>query len=379
MDFVKLGNYIDCLESTYHIPAAAITVYHNDRCVFRHFAGYADAAGTRPMKGTSQFFLYSASKVITCTAAMILMEEGKLSLMDEAGKFYPAFARMKVKAENGLREAKNKLTVLSLLTMTGGLSYEMDAEPLLQFRNQKHHENIMEDAMNAIAQIPLDFEPSTHYQYSLCHDVIGGIIEKASGIRLGEYLQSRIFEPLGMQYTRFGFDETQNPNFLEQYSYKDENGCKISRAIPKICGFSMIPGYESGGGGLVSCLDDYGKFVGMLAAGGVTADGKRILSEQSIDRMRTPSLSPVCEKEFIRWDQGYSYGLGVRTMVDREKKHAKSPIGEFGWDGAAGAFNFIDTKNDLAMFYAQHVLDCSPAFDVIHPTLRDLTYECFFS
>lgn len=374
MNFTKLTDYIDSLEKRYKIPSADVAIYHDGKNVYRHMAGYSDAAKTKPMRGNEEFFLYSTTKVITVTAAMILIEEGKLSLEDEAGKFYSAFEEMYIDTPKGLKKAEKKLTVKSLLTMTGGLNYNLDSEPLRAFKVKASHENIMEEAMEAIAKMSLSFEPSTHYQYSLCHDVIGGIIEKVSGMKFGEFLRTRIFEPLGMTRTRFSLDETKNPLFLEQYIYEPLQG--ENRILAKTCPFSMIEGYEGGGAGLVSCVDDYIKFAAMLADGGITKKGDRILSRSTIDLMRTPALDEVCLKDYGKYEMGYSYGLGVRTMVDREKKGAKSPIGEFGWDGAAGAYTFIDVDNDLALFYAQHVRNSSAAGNTIHPKLRDLTYEC---
>lgn len=373
-DFTKMTKYIDNLSGELDIPGADVAVYRNNECIYRHAEGYSDAAKTKPMNGKEQFFLYSASKVITMTAMMILIEEGKVSLDDEAGKFYPAFYDVCVKTPEGLKKAKNKITVKSLMTMTAGFSYDLNSEPIMEVKAKKVHENPMEEIMNAIARMPLLFEPSTHFQYSLCHDVVGGIIEKASGMKFGEFLKKRIFEPVGMTHTRFALDESDNPDFMEQYVYDDEK--KENIPSERKVEYTLIPGYESGGAGLLSCVDDYAKFAAMLAAGGVTKDGVRVLSRESIDKMRTPMLDEKIVHEGAKYYQGYSYGLGVRTMIDKEKCGAKSPIGEFGWDGAAGAYMFVDVENNLSLFYAQQIRNCARCYDIIHPALRDLTYEC---
>ena len=108
-DFTKMTKYIDNLSGELDIPGADVAVYRNNECIYRHAEGYSDAAKTKPMNGKEQFFLYSASKVITMTAMMILIEEGKVSLDDEAGKFYPAFYDVCVKTPEGLKKAKNKM------------------------------------------------------------------------------------------------------------------------------------------------------------------------------------------------------------------------------------------------------------------------------
>lgn len=374
MDFTKLTNYMDGLEKEHHIPASDIAVYRNNECIYRHAAGFSDVQRTKPMTGHEQFFLYSATKMITCTAAMILIDDGKLSLDDEAGEFYPEFNDMYVMSENGPVKAHNKLTVRALLSMQGGLSYDLNTAAIRKFKQAEHHDDIMAEAMAAIAASPLLFEPSTHFNYSLCHDVIGGIIEKASGMRFGEFLKTRIFDPIGMTHTRFGIDETDNPDFMEQYRYNDT--IKVCVPTSKACEYTLIPGYESGGAGLVSCVDDYIRFCAMLANSGVTKDGTRIVSRERIDEMRTNMLSDKILKDFGRWNQGYGYGLGVRTMINKELCGAKSPLGEFGWDGAAGVYAMIDVDNNIALFYAQQVRDCGPVYYDVHPVLRDLVYEC---
>ena len=122
-------------------------------------------------------------------------------------------------------------------------------------------------------------------------------------------------------------------------------------------------------------MDDYIKFASALANGGTAENGYELLTRASVDLMRRPHLPADVEPTFEKWPGGYSYGLGVRTMVNPRRKNARSPVGEFGWDGAAGAYALFDPENDLALFYAQHCRKCIVAFDEIHPTLRDMTYD----
>ena len=112
--------------------------------------------------------------------------------------------------------------------------------------------------------------------------------------------------------------------------------------------------YESGGAGLTSCTEDYAVFLDTLACGGISKDGKRIISKASIELMSTNHLNEQQYKEFQSVRKGYGYGLGVRTHTDKSQSDSLSPIGEFGWDGAAGAFSMVDTKNNISLTYFQH-------------------------
>jgi CubicO group peptidase (beta-lactamase class C family) len=134
--------------------------------------------------------------------------------------------------------------------------------------------------------------------------------------------------------------------------------------------------YESGGAGLISTSNDYILFLDAMCNGGVSREGYKLLSLESINEMRTDQLHGASKKDFGLLEKfGYSYGLGVRTLVDREISGARSPLGEFGWDGAAGAYALIDVENRMAIFYAQHVLGCGYAYGIVHPKIRDLAYE----
>jgi CubicO group peptidase (beta-lactamase class C family) len=126
----------------------------------------------------------------------------------------------------------------------------------------------------------------------------------------------------------------------------------------------------------VATAGDYGLFVEAMCNYGVSASGRQILSKESIDLMRRNWLDEICMQDFAKLDKrGYGYGLGVRTMMDRSVTNAKSPVGEFGWDGAAGAYVMIDVENRVGIFYAQQVLARDVA-NIIQIRIRDMVYEC---
>ena len=158
----------------------------------------------------------------------------------------------------------------------------------------------------------------------------------------------------------------------DQFIYNADTG--VSDPIPKRNRDVLSDNYESGGAGLISTAEDYILFLDAMCNGGTSADGYRLLSPESVDLMREDQLHDVSRKDFALFDRiGYSYGLGVRTMIDNTQ--SRSPLGEFGWEGAAGAYALIDVKNKLAVCYLQHVLSCGHVYSEVHPKLRDLTYE----
>jgi CubicO group peptidase (beta-lactamase class C family) len=305
---------------------------------------------------------------------MQLIEQGLIGLDVPVSEYLPEYKMMKVKEGSGVRPAKNTLTTRHLLSMQSGLNYNLDAPSILKILEASEYDATTRQVIAALASEPLDFEPGTHFQYSLSHDVLGAVIEVVSGQQLGRYFENHIFNPLGMKNTGFDLTPDRKINLSGQFEYHMDT--RASTSVPNKNRYVLSKNYESGGAGLISTVNDYILFLDAMCNEGVSSDGYRLLSMDSINRMREDQLKGDSKKDFDAWCRhGYSYALGVRTLIEKEKSGARSPLGEFGWDGAAGAFALIDTENNLALFYAQHVLNCGYAYDVIHPKVRDLTYE----
>ena len=180
-----------------------------------------------------------------------------------------------------------------------------------------------------------------------------------------------------MTGTCFHPDDDLKARFAQQYEWQGRK----KGAVP--CSgdnkFEFSPDYDSGGAGMCSTLEDYILLPEALANGGLGRDGYPLLKPETIEAMRTDHIHGSRRTGFdFRWGRfrSYGYGLGVRTRIDHEDGGC-SPVGEFGWDGAAGAYCIIDPKNKLSVFYVQHVLNMGPVFDEIHPKLRDLSYQSF--
>jgi Beta-lactamase class C and other penicillin binding proteins len=373
MNFEKLDDYLDSLGEK-GIPACDCLVYLNHKPVFRHMQGFSDGQKTKPTSERDLYWLYSATKVITCTSAMQLVEKALLRLNDPVSRYLPSYGNLQVRHGGGVEPAERAMTIRDLFTMCGGLDYNVGILSIRKVLEHTGNKATTREIVDAIACEPLSFEPSTHFQYSLCHDVLGAVIEVVSGKSLGQYMKEHIFEPLGMADTGFGLNAEQQSRRAALYAYDEATG--KSKEISPVNEYQLSDRYESGGAGLTSSVNDYILFADALCNEGIGVTGKQILSKGSIDLMRKDQLIGECVADFALLGKiGYSYGLGVRTLVDKAISHSRSPIGEFGWDGAAGAYVMIDPTNHLALFYAQHVLNCHHAFQEIHPAIRNMVYD----
>ncbi len=374
MEFSRLDAFLRKITGTV-VPGLDCCVYYRHEPAYRACYGYADAAAKRPITTDTMYYLYSASKVITCAAALQLHERGEFLMFQPVSDFIPEFRDMKVarRLVNGNAElvpATRPIRIQDLFTMTGGLSYDLESPAIRRIRRETDGRCPTLATVKAFADEPLLFEPGTRWNYSLCHDVLGALIEVISGKRFGEYLKEHIFDPLSMKDTSFRLPEEKRTRMAAQYTFDS-----AARTYAPKDGNAYVFGaeYESGGAGLISTVDDYMRFAETLCRFGTSADGERILSANSVKLMRMNHLTPQTQPDF-NWVHlaGYGYGLGVRTLVDPTRISTLSVDGEFGWSGAAGAYVIIDPENEVTVCYAQHMLNCQEEY--IHPRLRNVVY-----
>ena len=371
MDFSRLTAYIDTLP-TVGVPGCDLAVYRDHEQIYRHAAGHRDAEGTQPMRGDETYCLYSCTKVFTTCAAMQLIERGLMSLDDPVADYLPAYAHLTVKDGDGVRPAKRVMTVRHLMSMQSGLDYVLDSPALRRAIAELGPDATTRQLVEAKAGDPLLFEPGTDFMYSLSHDALAAVIEVVSGLRFGEYLKQNIFDPLGLHTVGFRLSEADQARLCAQYLFDPEQNRPVLQH-GDINNYRLTPNYESGGAGLYSDVKDYITFADALASGG-SRDGVRLLSPEMMQLWSANQLGPVARRSFDAWNRrGYSYALGVRTRVDTSIA-GRGQIGEFGWDGAAGAWAMIDPVNHLSAYFAMHVRGYGYSYDVIHPTIRDLIY-----
>ncbi|MBE7037679.1 MAG: beta-lactamase family protein [Ruminococcaceae bacterium] len=374
MEFSKLKNLMDKFVSEYNTPGVDVIVYKNHEMLFRYFTGFSDIENNKKMNGDELYLIFSMTKMITCTCALQLLEQGKFLLSDPVSKYLPEFEKMKISSdeldiENAAKittgasvgesiktsddgYAKNQITIKNLFTMGAGLDYDLRSESIK--KSLAEGKISTRELVSAIAQKPLGFEPGTRYRYSLCHDVLGALIEIWSGKKLGDYMKENLFDPLGMKNTFFGVpkDEERLSKMAARYTYDKDRKPQRNELE---CVYNLSNEYQSGGAGLTSSCEDYALFLDALACGGVGKTGNKILSSATIELMGTNHLNEKQYEDFQSLQFGYGYGLGVRTHTDKAISGSLSPLGEFGWDGAAGAFSMVDPKNNLSLTYFQHI------------------------
>ena len=350
--FEKLEKFLDELREC-PVPGNDCIICRKGEVIYRHTAGFADMAKKTPLTGKERYQIFSCSKLITCCAALQLWEQGKFQLDDELCRYLPEYAQMKVRTpEGGIADAKNKITIRHLFTMTAGFNYNLNAPSILRVYDATKGSCPTREVIRALAQEPLSFEPGTRWQYSLCHDVLAAVVEVISGVEFNEYVTKNIFDVLGMNQTTFLLPASEWHTLIP-----------LCREIPAgeqlvelngignygIAPYRLGPCYASGGAGCVSTVEDYNKLLQALCS------GEKILKRSTIDMMRTDELTEEQQKD--TWSGPYySYGLGVRCP-----RRGYSERTEFGWGGAAGAYFCIDPGRELTVLYVQHVCHSSAA------------------
>ncbi len=376
MDFKPLAQFIDRM-TAWRIPWAEVLVIHRNRTVFRYRSGYLDLEEGTPIEEGKMINLYSLTKIMTCVAALRLVEQGSILLSDPLSAYLPEYAEMNVQkqlpgGEVVLERAQRPITVRDLFAMTAGFTYDI-ASPSMRDVVRRTNGKVPTRAFaEALAKEPLLFEPGTRWNYSLCHDVLAALVEVVAGRRFGAYIRDEITGPLGMHDTVFDLSEEQRGRLAPQYEYNDALGEAVRKDGN---GYRIGTEFESGGAGLLSTVSDYSLFLNALTNRGTSPDGVRILAPATVDLMRTDQLTGRMREDFS-WEhmKGYGYGLGVRTHVSKAESGVLSPLGEFGWAGAAGCLAVIDPTEQLTVMYAQHLLNNQEPY--VHPRLKNLVYGC---
>ncbi len=392
MNFDKLKNLMDHFVEENYAPGNTIKVYLGKNKVFDYSCGYSDVNKKVVMTGDEYFNLYSCSKITTVTAALQLVEKGIILLNDPLSEYIPEFRDMYIKTENGdVVKATKDIKILNLFNMTAGFTYDMNTDGINKAREITNGKMDTDKVVRCIASDPLAFEPGEKFNYSICHDVLAGLVSIVTGQKFRDYVKQNIFDLLEMHSCTYHLDPKVEKNMAAQYRFvpersdtqldivnaqgygNDKKGTNVDVGIKN----AHILGdeYDSGGAGIISNVSDYVKLAAALANYGQGITGERILSASSVDLMRTNTLDEKQIKTF-NWKQleGYGYGLGVRTMTDRAKGGSLSNIGEFGWGGAAGASVFIDPQIGLAAVYAKHTLN--PREEYYQPRIRNVLYSC---
>ena len=356
ISFDDLKAYQDSLQK-YGIGGNDLAVYVNFKPVYRYMTGWQNMEERCQITKDTMYKMFSMTKPVTVTAAMQLYECGFFQLDDELSKYLPEFTNMQVYEKSAVGTtrivpAKEPIRIRHLFEMTAGFDYSKDSEEMKQWISEANTNHTLADFTRVIAKIPLQFEPGTHWLYSVAHDVLARLVEVLTGMTIGEYMKKYIFDPIGMTSATFHMTAEQERNLCVHYKLGSNGNLeRETNYVSMYCG----PRMEGGGAGLVMTVDDYAKFTAMLTNRGVAENGERILAGATVDLIRTNRLTAGLLEDYVNVFPscaGYGYGLGVRTLIDRAQSGALSPIGEFGWSGVLGTYMAADPTNKVAIVHA---------------------------
>jgi len=360
LDATKLGNVRETIESfveNQEIAGAVFAIARHGKLVEIEAVGWKDLEDSEPMKRDTIFRIYSMTKPIVSAAAMTLVEDGKLKLDDPVSKYIPEFAAAEVYVSGQGEDLKTEplkraVTVRDLLRHSSGLTYGFFSDtPVDRMYRAAGVMNDNEDngaLASKAASIPLLFQPGTRFHYGVSVDVLGHVIEVASGKTLDEYLQSTIFDPLQMDDTGFFVPKEDRARFANSYTAKPNGGIVVIDDASS-SKFLSKPALLSGGGGLVSTADDYMRFALMMLGGG-ELNGTRVLSEQSVAEMTKNQLPSSALPIQIGVPMvGTGFGLGFSVVVADDPPSWVGVKGEYGWDGMASTHYWASPEHDLAV------------------------------
>jgi CubicO group peptidase (beta-lactamase class C family) len=357
----RIGDYIRNEIATGKIPGAIMLIQQHGQPVYFENFGVRDVATQLQMTADTIFRLYSMSKPITSVAAMMLVEDGKLSLDDPVARYIPAFADVKVGVEKRDQDGKPALvieplnrpiTVEDLLRHTSGLTYGFYGNSTVRklYAEADLFKGDFDNAEFAerLAKLPLAEQPGTLWDYGHSTDVLGRVIEVVSGQSLFQFEKQRLLDPLGMTDTAFYVaDAAKRPRIAEPMP--------DDRFVTPVAGIRdpMVPRrWESGGAGMVGTIGDYARFAQMLLNGG-TFEGRRYLKPETIALMTSDHIGPETKiaRDYFYFpgaSSGFGFGFAVRTSP---YPGTSWPLREYRWDGIGGTFFFIDPMDDMFVIF----------------------------
>jgi CubicO group peptidase (beta-lactamase class C family) len=395
LDEVMKRRYVD----SGYLPGMLSYVWRKGELVHTGMCGRMDIGRGKPMREDAIFRIYSMSKPITAVALMMLVEEGLIGLDDTIHNHIPAWKDLGVYASGMpslLEDAPpsfittptlRPMKVVDLATHTSGLTYgfmmrtAVDAAYRKAKVTDRQTSGGLPDMIEQLAHIPLDFSPGTAWNYSVAIDVLGYLIEKLSGMSFGEFLRTRLFEPLGMSDTAFYVPPDNTDRFTSCYQPETKGqGLKLQDDAREST-YAIPPRLESGGGGLVSTAHDYLRFCRMMLNGG-TLDGVQILSPKTVALFSLNYLPDGREVADMALpgmfsESGYAgvgFSLGCGVNIDVAKTRLPGSVGEYFWGGAAATAFWIDPREELTVVFMTQVIG-SEARLTLRRDLRTLVYS----
>ena len=380
-DFKELSRLLE--EILEQGPAGCgCAVARNGEILFEEYHGVKDLESGEPITADSVYRQYSTTKVAVCTGAMMLLERGKFLLNDPIYEYFPEWKDTMVAQpeEDGsyrVRPAKRPILIRDCFSMAMGIGYggtdytHQAAEKVRAQLRANVGEYTLQQEIKAMAEVPVAFDPGTHWLYGFGHELLAGLIEVVSGKGVGQFLKEELFEPLDMKNTGYHYFGDIRERMVTTYLLKEDGSREASPYFQRDELFEPEAKYEGGGAGLFSAVRDYLALTQMLACGG-EYQGRKIMGRKTIDLMRCNQLNEQQLKEFRNpYLEGYGYGCGVRTLMD-PSAGVNSSVGEFGWTGMLGTYVSIDPAEKLSLVYMHNLFPNREAY--IHPRIRNIVY-----
>jgi CubicO group peptidase (beta-lactamase class C family) len=362
------------------IPGAIVLVQHHGKPVYLKAFGQRDVKAGTPLTLDAIFPIHSVTKTITSVAAMMLIDQGKIALSDPVSKYIPSFANMKVGVEK--KDASGKpvldlvppvrpINIEDLLLHTSGITYGFYGEGLVKAAYDGIYLGDFDNAGFAerIAKVPLAEQPRTLWDYGHSIDILGRVIEVASGQSLYQFEKQNLLDPLGMTTTKFFLTDPMERARYAQPLARDRHVERNSLDVTR---------WESGGGGMVSTVADFARYGQMLLNGG-NLDGKTFISPATFAAMTSDHIGPgsgVARNYFYYPGDGFGfgYGFGARTDAGNARPPPPGSRGEIKWDGATGCYIVVDRAED--MFFV--VMQDSPSGRMrVITTVKKMIYDAF--
>lgn len=380
------------------LPGAVVMVARKGKLVYSESFGFQDKAAGTPMKADAIFRIYSMTKPLASVAAMMLVEEGKIQLTDPLSKFFPTCKGMTVSVPRAdsvyarvtytTVAADREITIQDLLRHTSGLAYGEITQnapvrdaytkaglyaPTSAGGTDYDSRNVTPaEFVDRLCKAPLAQQPGTMWEYSLSVDMLGRVVEAASGQRLADFLDERLFKPLKMVDSGFWVAKDKLGRVVQPMAVDGATGTPV-----RVIDVGVVPKNDSGGAGAVSTAGDYLRFAQAMLNGG-TLDGQRVLSRSTVqlmasDHLGTRIAQPTQPGELLMGVPGYTFGLGFMVRQGPGVAGVHGSQGEFMWAGYAGTFFWIDPKEELVAVYMTQAP--SPIRPMYRRLMKQLVYQ----
>ncbi len=379
----RIDQFLQRYVASNQVAGAVLLVLRDGRPVYQRAVGWADKESGRRMTPDAIFRIASQSKAITSTAILMLVEEGRIALVDPVSRFVPQFAHTTVatRSDTGrvVANAKREIVIRDLLTHTAGISYGTDSivAPLYAAKGlgpaagwgwytADKNEPIC-TTMERLATLPFVAQPGEKWVYGYNTDILGCVVERASGMPLDQFIRTRITQPLGMNDTYFFIPPEKRQRLVTVYMSDSTGHARRAPDGPRGQGdYAEGPRRSfAGGAGLLSTARDYGRFLQMIANGG-ELDGVRILSPNTVALMTTNQAGTVFDASL---DSGFGLGFNI---VQRPGADNLAPVGAYGWGGAYGSGYQVDPKDHVIIVFMMNQL---PNRTDITGKFRTLVYQ----